>query len=206
MAEQSVPDIVIGRLPRYLQALERMRLEGITTTSSLELGQRLGISAAQIRKDLSHFGEFGKQGTGYSVEFLIEQLRAILNLNRMWDLALVGVGDLGSALARYQGFTNRGFRIVLAFDNDPQKIGKRIGHLVIEDSATIPERIRQTGVRIAMLTVPAAEAQKVTDCLVEAGIRAILNYAPIHLVVPPGIIVENIDPILKLQHMTYYLD
>jgi redox-sensing transcriptional repressor len=206
MAEQSVPDIVIGRLPRYLQTLERMRLEGITTTSSLELGQRLGISAAQIRKDLSHFGEFGKQGTGYSVEFLIEQLRAILNLNRMWDLALVGVGDLGSALARYQGFTNRGFRIVLAFDNDPQKIGKRIGHLVIEDSATIPERIRQTGVKIAMLTVPAAEAQKVTDCLVEAGIRAILNYAPIHLVVPPGIIVENIDPILKLQHMTYYLD
>ncbi|WP_322806406.1 redox-sensing transcriptional repressor Rex [Thermanaerothrix sp.] len=206
MAEQSVPDIVIGRLPRYLQALERMRLEGITTTSSLELGQRLGISAAQIRKDLSHFGEFGKQGTGYSVEFLIEQLRAILNLNRMWDLALVGVGDLGSALARYQGFTNRGFRIVLAFDNDPQKIGKRIGHLVIEDSATIPERIRQTGVKIAMLTVPAAEAQKVTDCLVEAGIRAILNYAPIHLVVPPGIIVEHIDPILKLQHMTYYLD
>lgn len=206
MAEQVVPDIVIGRLPRYLQALERMRLEGLQTTSSLELGQRLGISAAQIRKDLSHFGEFGKQGTGYSVEFLIEQLRAILHLNRLWDLALVGVGDLGSALARYQGFTNRGFRIVLAFDNDPKKIGKRIGNLVVEDSATMPERIRQTGVKIAMLTVPASEAQQVTDCLVKAGIRAILNYAPIHLVVPPGIIVETIDPILKLQHMTYYLD
>lgn len=206
MPERIVPDIVIGRLPRYLQALERMLQEGIETTSSQALGQRLGISAAQIRKDLSHFGEFGKQGTGYSVAFLIEQLRNILNLNRTWDLALVGVGDLGSALARYQGFTNRGFRIVLAFDNDPQKIGKTIGNLIIHDSAHMAEMIRQAGVKIAMLTVPASAAQEVTNTLVEAGIRAILNYAPINLIVPEGVIVDYIDPILKLQHMTFYLD
>jgi redox-sensing transcriptional repressor len=190
MPERIVPDIVVGRLPRYLQALERMLHEGIQTASSQELGERLGISAAQIRKDLSHFGEFGKQGTGYSVEFLIEQLRNILNLNRVWDLALVGVGDLGSALARYQGFTNRGFRIVLAFDNDPQKIGKRIGNLTIHDSAHMVEMIRQAGVKIAMLTVPASAAQEVTNTLIEAGIRAILNYAPINLIVPEGVIVD----------------
>ncbi len=114
MVIKTVPDIVVGRLPRYLQALEHMHREGIKTTSSQELGETIGISAAQIRKDLSQFGEFGKQGTGYSVPYLVDQLHVILNINKVWDLALVGMGDLGNALARYQGFAEHGFRITAA--------------------------------------------------------------------------------------------
>ncbi|WP_448336385.1 redox-sensing transcriptional repressor Rex [Bellilinea sp.] len=206
MITRTVPDIVVGRLPRYLQALEHMHREGIKTTSSQELGEAIGISAAQIRKDLSQFGEFGKQGTGYSVAYLVEQLQMILRLNRIWDLALVGMGDLGNALARYQGFAEHGFRITAAFDNDPEKIGKKIAGLVIQDSREMKRIIPQLGIKIAMLTVPAAVAQTVAEELVKAGIRAILNYAPISLNLPIGIHVENIDPIIKLQHMTYYLE
>ncbi len=125
MAKNQIPDIVVSRLPRYLRALDHMLHNGIKTTSSQELGDAIGISAAQIRKDLSQFGEFGKQGTGYSVRFLVEQLQAILHLDRTWDLALVGVGDLGSALARYQGLS-QGFQDRPGIDNDPEKIGKSI--------------------------------------------------------------------------------
>lgn len=206
MITKTVPDIVVGRLPRYLQALEHMYREGIKTTSSHELGEAIGISAAQIRKDLSQFGEFGKQGTGYSVAYLVEQLQSILKLNKVWDMALVGMGDLGNALARYQGFTEHGFRITVAFDNDPEKIGKEVAGLVIQDSRQLKSIIPQMGIKIAMLTVPANVAQSVAEELVEAGIRAILNYAPISLNLPPEIHVEHIDPIIKLQHMTYYLD
>ncbi len=205
MAKNQIPDIVVSRLPRYLRALDHMLHNGIKTTSSQELGDAIGISAAQIRKDLSQFGEFGKQGTGYSVRFLVEQLQAILHLDRTWDLALVGVGDLGSALARYQGFVNRGFKIVLAFDNDPEKIGKSIAGFVIKSIDSIEEEIPNSGVKIAMLTVPAAQAQSVADRLVNSGIRAILNYTPFQLNLPEDIHVGYIDPLVKLQHMTYYL-
>ncbi|HEX9674459.1 MAG TPA: redox-sensing transcriptional repressor Rex, partial [Anaerolineales bacterium] len=122
-----VPDIVVGRLPLYLRALSQMLEEGRTITSSQELGERLGISSAQIRKDLSQFGEFGKQGTGYSITYLTGQLRLILKVDRLWDVALVGVGDLGRAVANYAGFQHRGFRIAAMYDNDPAKIGKQVG-------------------------------------------------------------------------------
>ncbi len=202
---QQIPDIVVGRLPRYLQTLQRLHAEGIESTSSQELGQRLGISAAQIRKDLSQFGEFGKQGTGYSVPYLINQLEAILNVDRTWDIALIGAGDLGHAIARYQGFANRGFCIALVFDSDPDIIGTEIGDYKVEDAANMVNMIREEGLKVAMLTVPASVAQKVADDLVKAGIRAILNYAPVPLSLPPEIEVEYIDPIIQLQHMTYYL-
>lgn len=206
MTAKIVPDIVIGRLPKYLQALQHLQREGKKTTSSQELGERVGISAAQIRKDLSLFGEFGKQGTGYSIPFLIEQIQSILKVNRVWDIVLVGAGDLGHAIARYGGFANRGFRIVMVFDNDPQKIGKKIGNLTIQDSAEIVEKLKGSGVEVAMLTVPADAAQETAEQLVNAGIRAILNYAPITLNLDPGDIhIETIDPIFQLQHMTYYL-
>ncbi len=205
MVIKTVPDIVVGRLPRYLQALEHMHREGIKTTSSQELGETIGISAAQIRKDLSQFGEFGKQGTGYSVPYLVDQLHVILNINKVWDLALVGMGDLGNALARYQGFAEHGFRITAAFDNDPEKIGKEIGGLIIQDTIYLIEEIRTQSIRMAMLTVPASAAQSVAEQLVQAGVRAILNYAPISLTLPADVHVENIDPIIKLQHMTFYL-
>ena len=200
-----IPDIVVGRLPKYLQALMYLHQAGQKTTSSQEMGEKVGISAAQIRKDLSLFGEFGKQGTGYSIPFLIEQLQQILKVNRAWDMVLVGAGDLGHAIGRYAGFSNRGFRIVMVFDNDPKKVGNKIGEHVVQDIAEMEARIRAARVEIAMLTVPASAAQEATNALVRAGVRAILNYAPITLSVPDNVRVEAIDPILRLQHMTYYL-
>ncbi len=205
MTPKSIPDIVVGRLPRYLRSLEYMLRNGIKTTSSQELGESIGISAAQIRKDLSQFGEFGKQGTGYSVRFLVDQLQSILHVNQSWDLVLVGVGDLGTALAAYQGFVNRGFHIVLAFDNNPIKIGKKVGGLPIHSFDDLEKEVSASGAKIAMLTVPAAAAQETADKLIKSGIRAILNYAPMQLNVPADIHVEYIDPVTKLQHMTYYL-
>lgn len=206
MEDKSVPNIVVGRLPLYLRTLQLMVLEGRRVTSSQELGERLGISAAQIRKDLSQFGEFGKQGTGYNIDFLTDQLRQILHVNKVWDVAVVGIGDVGHALARYQGFTNRGFRIVLLFDNDPQKTGSNVGEFIIHDLSTMVAQIRSAGVQIAMLSVPVDQAQMVTNLLVEAGVTAILNYAPINISVPAGVRVQYIDPVLHLQRMTYYLE
>ncbi|HLB50074.1 MAG TPA: redox-sensing transcriptional repressor Rex [Anaerolineales bacterium] len=206
MALRDIPDIVVGRLPVYLRALSRMAQEGQTITSSKELGERLGISSAQIRKDLSHFGEFGKQGTGYQIEYLIEQVQRILKVNTEWEVALVGVGDLGRALAHYNGFVNRGFRISAPFDSDPAKIGTTIDELKIMDAAKMVEEIRARGLKVAMLAVPAEKAQAVADKLVEAGIRAILNYAPINISTPSGVRVQYIDPVIHLQRMTFYLD
>jgi redox-sensing transcriptional repressor len=205
MKSELIPDIVVGRLPRYLQTLHKMAREGEKTTSSQALGAELGISAAQIRKDLSLFGGFGKQGTGYTISFLIERLEEILKGNLVWDIALVGAGNLGKAIAQYQGFANRGFRVVMVFDNDPAVIGSQVGKFTVQDSAGIVPAIRQTGVQIAMLTVPASAAQKVAEILVEAGVHAILNYSPIALNLSDQVQVEYIDPILQLQHMTYYL-
>ena len=206
MTTKPIPDIVVGRLPIYLRALQRMAQEGRRVTSSQELGERLGISAAQIRKDLSQFGEFGKQGTGYNIEFLAQQLQSILNVDRVWDVAVVGAGDIGSALARYQGLNNRGFRVAMIFDSDPKKVGTKVGAFVVKDSAKLVPEVSKAGIVIAMLAVPASAAQTVADQLVEAGVRAILNYAPISLNVPQGVRVQYIDPVTHLQRMTYYLD
>ena len=137
MADKIIPDIVVGRLPIYLRALQRMLAENRHVTSSQEMGERLGISAAQIRKDLSQFGEFGKQGTGYSIDYLADQIRRILNVDRVWDIAVVGAGDIGSAVARYQGFANRGMQVAMIFDNNPGKIGSRIGTFTVLDIAKL---------------------------------------------------------------------
>ena len=205
MNSNKIPDIIIGRLPIYLRALQRMAEKGIQTTSSQELGERVGISAAQIRKDISQFGEFGKQGTGYRISFLIDKLREIMKIDRIWDVAVVGAGDMGHALARYPGFVNRGFRITMVFDNDPAKVGQQIGEFIVEDTANLVDRIKGAGIQVAMLTVPAAAAREVTEMLVKAGVKAILNYAPISLTVPENVRVQHIDPATHLQRMTYYL-
>lgn len=204
-SSSSIPDIVIGRLPIYLRALTRLAQEGREVTSSHELGQRLGISSAQIRKDLSHFGGFGKQGTGYQISYLIDQLKQVLKIDREWDVALVGAGNLGRAVAHYRGFADRGFRIVCAFDNSPDKVGTRMDDLVIQPIEDILTTIPQHGIKVAMVAVPAETAQEVADMLIEAGVRAILNYAPINLNVPPDVHVQYIDPVVHLQRMTYYL-
>lgn len=206
MNTNRIPDIIIGRLPVYLRALQQLSEKGILTTSSQELGEIIGISAAQIRKDISQFGEFGKQGTGYSVPFLIERLRDILRVDRVWEVVIVGMGDIGHALARYHGFANRGFHINMVFDNDPQKIGEKIGEYEILDTALLADKIKQNKIKVAMLTVPAPAAQEMADQLVKAGVKAILNYAPISLNVPGNVRVQYIDPVTHLQRMTYYLE
>jgi redox-sensing transcriptional repressor len=205
MTAKEIPDIVVGRLPLYLRALQRMAAEGRQVTSSQELGERLGISAAQIRKDLSQFGEFGKQGTGYTIDYLIEQLRHILKVDHDWDIAVVGAGDIGSAVARYRGFANRGFCVMVIFDNSADKIGTQIGEFVVQDIANLEETIRKSNIKVAMLAVPASSAQEVADQLVKAGIKAILNYAPLSITVPAEVHVQYIDPSIHLQRMTYYL-
>lgn len=206
MTDKSIPDVIVGRLPRYLRALQQMAGEGIVTTSSQELGERLNISAAQIRKDLSQFGEFGKQGTGYAIPYLVKQLQAILKVDRVWEMVLVGAGDLGHAIARYNGFANCGFHVAMVFDNDPHKIGQKIDEYTIQDTADLTQRIKESGIQVAMITVPAVAAQIVADELVEAGIKSILNYAPTNLHVPNDVKVQYIDPVIHLQRMTYYLD
>jgi redox-sensing transcriptional repressor len=205
MPVKEIPDIIVGRLPVYLRALRHMHENGQQTTSSQELGERVGISAAQIRKDLSQFGEFGKQGTGYHIPYLIDKLCEILKVDRVWDVAVVGAGDMGHALTRYQGFMHRGFRITLVFDKNPELVGQKIGDLTILSVDDMVETLKANKVVIAMLTVPATVAQKIADKLVEAGVKAILNYAPISLNVPDSVIVQYIDPSTHLQRMTYYL-
>ena len=206
MARTEIPDIVIGRLPVYLRALRRLEQEGNEITSSHELGKRLGISSAQIRKDLSHFGEFGKQGTGYTVATLSAELQRILKVNREWQVALVGVGDLGRALAHYGGFAHRGFRITQLYDSDSEKIGQIIDGLTIQGMSGMTDNIKKAGLKVAMIATPADAAQEVADLLVKAGIRAILNYAPIVVSVPEGVRIQYIDPVIHMQRMAYYLD
>jgi redox-sensing transcriptional repressor len=201
----NIPDIVIGRLPLYLRALTRLAIEGQEVTSSHELGRRLGISSAQIRKDLSHFGGFGKQGTGYQISYLVEQLRQVLKVNQEWEVAIIGAGDLGTALLHYKGFVDRGFRIACVFDNSPQKIGKNIGDFVVHPIEDMQKVIQERGIKLAMIAVPAEKAQEVADKLIEVGVRAILNYAPMTLNVPADVKVQYIDPVVQLQRMTFYL-
>ena len=205
MTEEIVPDIVISRLPGYLQTLNQMAKEGYHTVSSKMLAERLRISAAQIRKDLSSFGGFGKQGTGYSIYFLIEKLQEILNLDHVWQVAVIGAGDLGRAITRYQGFASRGIEIVLLFDVNPDVVGTTVGSVVVKHVDALEEEIHKRGIRIAILTVPASAAQLMADRLVDAGIRAILNYAPLTLLLPGHVHVQHIDPVLHLQRMMYYL-
>ncbi|MEZ4859707.1 MAG: redox-sensing transcriptional repressor Rex [Caldilineaceae bacterium] len=206
MSDIEIPDIVIGRLPIYLRTLKQLVDQGREVTSSQELGELLGISSAQIRKDLSHFGEFGKQGTGYDTAFLCGQLEEILQVDRVWPVVLVGAGYLGHALASYNGFENRGFRIAAVFDSDPAKLGEKIGHVTVESVDAIERVVTACDSQIAIIAVPATGAQDVANRLVEAGIKSILCYAPTTLNLPKEIRVEYIDPVIHFQHMTFYLE
>ncbi len=207
MGKRIIPDIVIGRLPVYLRALGFLIAEGRQITSSQELGDRLGISSAQIRKDLSHFGEFGKQGTGYDITFLYDQLRQILKVDQMWDVALVGAGNLGKAIADYNGFAGKGFVIRAIFDNDPAKIGQPMGihNTLVQPIAELASTIGEKELAVGIIATPAEEAQAIARIMVDAGVKAILNYAPITLTVPNHVRVQYIDPVVGLQRMTYYL-
>ena len=200
-----IPDVVIERLPVYYRLLTRLQDEGRIVVSSQELGVALNVTPAQIRKDLSYFGRFGKQGRGYSVQRLTEELRLILGLDRRWRMVLVGVGRLGRAIASYRGFEPQGFDIVGVYDVNPEAIGAPIDGHQVRGVDELERDLRNDPVEIGIVAVPASDAQSVIDTLVHAGVRAILNYAPTAVQVPPGVEVRQIDPVLSLQGMTYHL-
>ena len=174
-----IPEGVIDRLPKYARALGELEAENHDVVSSQELGARLNITHAQIRKDLSYFGRFGKQGRGYNVQKLLDELRRIVGLNRQWKMALVGVGRLGRAILGYEGFSPQGFRFVAAFDSDPSIVGARINGLTIKPVDDLEKELRRAGVDIGIVATPAGIAQTVIDALVRCKVRAILNYAPV---------------------------
>jgi len=200
-----IPPVVIDRLPLYARALAALEAQGREVVSSQELGQLLDVTPAQIRKDLSYFGRFGKQGRGYNVGKLLAELRRILGLNRQWRIVLVGVGRLGRAILGYEGFVPQGFRIVEAFDSDPRIISTSINGLTIKNTRDLEPALRSHPVDVGIVAVPAETAQDVIDSLVRCGVRAILNYAPIAAQVPRGVHLKRIEPVLALQSMTYYL-
>jgi redox-sensing transcriptional repressor len=205
MNQRVVPDVVVRRLTQYYYALRRCRERGLEIVSSQHLGEMLNVTAAQIRKDLSFFGGFGKQGIGYNVESLLEHVQRILGLKQEWVVALVGLGNLGRALLHYQGFAQEGFKIVALFDSDPRKIGTTVGGLTIRDDKEIAQMVPEMRVHIAILALPPDKAQEMADILIKAGARALLNYAPVTLKVPEGVWVRQMDPLVALQSMTYYL-
>ena len=200
-----IPEVVVVRLPLYVRALTQLSDECISVVSSQQLGAHLQITPAQIRKDLSYFGRFGKQGRGYDVDFLLRELREILCLDRQWNACLIGVGRLGRAIINYPGFTPDSFEIVSAHDHDSGQIGQMIGDLTIQPMSELAQSILSKGINIAIVAVPAVHAQEVVDCLVDNKVSGILNYAPIVPKVPQNIVLRNIDPVLSLQSMTYYL-
>lgn len=201
-----IPDIVIRRLPIYVRTLKAIDESGITTVSSDDLAEQIGVTAAQIRRDLSYFGKFGKQGKGYDVPTLVGEIEHILNLDRQWDVALIGYGHLGQAIAAYKGFDATAFRISAIFDRHPKHFGElsEDGVPVLPDTE-ISRVVREKRIRLGIVAVPAASAQEVTDALVAGGVTAILNYAPAILRVPEGVWVREVDPTSAMQSMTYYL-
>lgn len=212
MRWKKISDAVVRRLPLYLRVLEEVsRDEDRKLMSSQELGERAGVSPALVRKDLAWFGEFGKQGVGYEISYLRDELRRILNLDENIRVALIGVGSLGQALTRYnksrlQQDQSFNIEIVALFDSDPSKFGKSVDGLTISPISELAEKTKALGVRMAIITVPADQAQGVVDAVVAAGIRAILNFAPTKLVVPEGVRIANADLSLELQRLAYYLD
>jgi len=200
-----IPEVVVERLPVYARALQQLAGQGREVVSSQDLGDQLGVTPAQIRKDLSYFGRFGKQGRGYNIRRLLDELQQILGLERQWTMALVGVGQLGKAILHYGGFAPQGFHITAAFDNDLAIVGQEMGGLVVQDVAALPQALADRHVDIGIVAVPASQAQDMIDLLVSSGVKAVLNYAPIAAHVPKGVHLRHIDPVLSLQSMTFYV-
>lgn len=202
---RKIADSTVRRLSLYLRFLEEFEDQGIATVSSDALALRGGTTSAQVRKDLSFFGSFGKRGLGYAVPELAGQLREILGLGREYRVILLGAGKIGSALVQYRGFQKRGFEIVGIFDVDPAKIGKRWNGVVVSDIAALEATIREHAVDIAVLVTPADVAQELTDRIVKLGVKAILNFAPVQLTVPDDVTVKNVNLALELEALSYAL-
>lgn len=201
--ETTVPKAVVARLSLYSRELQQLLQEGQETTNSSQLGKRLGVTDAQVRKDLAYFGQFGYPGIGYRCSELVEQIRRILGTSEVWSVALVGLGNLGHALLRYRGFGKQGFRIDAAFDIAPELIGQQIESLTVHPLGEFPEVAQPLGIRLAILTVPAPAAQQVAEQLAEAGIVGILNFAPVTLSLPPHVAVAGVDLAIELEQLAF---
>jgi redox-sensing transcriptional repressor len=204
MRYHKISDETIKRLPLYVRHLQFLAENGKRNICSSEFTRDLGVNPAQVRRDLSLFGNFGKPGVGYDVKKLLGQLRSILKLRKVNKTALVGVGDLGSALLGYAGFSRLSFEIVAAFDSDAKKIGKVRNNVIVEHVSGL-NTLKQRGIKLAIIAVPAMVAQKVVDSLIEAGILGILNFAACHLTVPKKVMVINIDIALDFARLPYYM-
>jgi len=200
-----VPEATVTRLSIYSRFLERLDRNGVTTVSSGEIAEGVGVSPAQVRKDLAYFGEFGTRGVGYNVKDLMKYTLKILGLDQTWSLAIVGAGNLGFALCTYRGFNVRGFNIAGVFDNDPTRIGKRIGDLEVQPLNTFPDIAKSENIKIGVIAVPISAAQEVADLMVKNGIEAILNFASVALNVPDDIEIRNVDLSVKLEILTFNL-
>ena len=205
MKSDKISEAVVRRLPVYLRYLNELHNREVMTVSSQELGQKLDLNPAQIRKDLAYFGDFGRKGIGYDVSYLIEKIRHILKLDQQINVVIVGAGNLGQALSKYTAFLKDNMKIAAVFDSYPPKVGTSINNLVVQPMEDLTSTIREYGIRIGIITVPADEAQKVADQLIEAGIEAILNFAPIILQAPPYIRIHTADFTTDLQSLAYYL-
>lgn len=200
-----IAESTVRRLSLYLRFLEEFESRGLTTISSDELAARGGTTSAQVRKDLSFFGSFGKRGLGYSVPELAGRLREILGLGREWRVVIVGAGKIGGALTHYRGFRQRGFRIIAVYDSDPMKIGRRFESFGVRDIAQLATDNSENPADIAVITVPAESAQGVVDEVVKAGIEAILNFAPVALQVPDHVAVKNVNMAMELEGLSFAL-
>lgn len=205
IAMKKVSESTVGRLSVYLRLLTELQREGIQTLSSEDLARRSGSTAAQVRKDLSSFGTFGKRGMGYSVDELVTALRSILGLERRWSVALIGAGRIGAALLGYQDFQQQGFDIVAVFDSDPRKVGQSWGRTVVRADRELEEALRSEGIKIVIIAVPAEVAQSVVDRVVDAEVKAILNFAPTKLTVPAGVALKSVNMALELEGLSYAL-
>ncbi len=200
-----VPKAAATRLSLYLRFLESLRVRDVPTTSSQQLAQGVGVTAAQVRKDLGYFGQFGFPGVGYRVENLIEEIRHILGTDRTWNVALVGIGNLGSALLQYRGFQTQGFRVCALFDQHPDVVGRHFGDLEVADIGAIETVARELEIELGIIAVPAAVAQEVADRLVAAGIRGIFNFAPTVLSFPEGVGYVSIDLAVQLEQLSFFV-
>ena len=200
-----ISDSTVRRLSGYLRALDELDPQGAAIVSSQELAERTGVTSAQVRKDLSHFGSFGRRGFGYEVSGLRREIRGILGLSRRWSVALVGAGNLGSALFAYKEFRERGFDVIAVFDNSPDRIGQHIGDLVIEPLARFREVCEERSIDIGVIATPARAAQDVADLLIEAGVRAVLNFAPRKLVVPRHVTLRDVNMEVELESLAFAL-
>ncbi|HEY3535093.1 MAG TPA: redox-sensing transcriptional repressor Rex [Pedococcus sp.] len=203
-ARRGIPDATVARLPEYLRALTGLAERGITSVSSEELAAAAGVRSAKLRKDLSHLGSYGVRGVGYEVDHLAYQISRELGLTQDWAVAIVGMGNLGHALAAYSGFATRGFRVVGLLDEDEALVGQRIGELEVRPMDVLDDLVAREGLAIGVIATPAGSAQEVCDRLVTAGVRSILNFAPCVLVVPEGVDVRKVDLSTELQILAFH--